>query len=171
MKRFALTSILAMTLVGCALTSPEDPYGDHLGVNIDHDELAKGSVATLVTLYPPAKTKLVLQQKAADPFGVALLKRLRERGYAIEEPVKKSKSVKTPIPRNANKFNPLQGPEPEKKDTKTEDQDGLPFRYILASSGPDLYHLTIIVGNQSLARPFLLRDGHLVAAGAWVRKE
>lgn len=169
MKRLALTSMLALTMAGCALIHPADQYGDHLGVEIDHDELAKGGVATLVTLYPPAKTRLTLQQKAADPFGTALLKRLRESGYAVEDPVQKGEADKPAIPHEPDRSRPQL--KPLKQEPEPTDPNALPLRYVLAPSGQGLYHLTIMIGNQSLARPYLLENGRLVAAGAWIRKE
>lgn len=164
----ALTSILALTMSACALT--HEPYGDHLGMErINHDELAQGSVATLLSLYPPAKTRLALQQKADDPFGAALLKRLRENGYAVDETVRKEKEEKPSVPRDTDPPRPQ--PKPEKAKPVTSDPNALPLRYLLSPSGQDLYHLTLMIGTQSLARPYLMQDGRLVAAGAWIRKE
>lgn len=167
MKRLALTSMLALTMAGCALTNPADQYGDHLGFEINHDELAKGSVATLVTLYPPAKTHLTLQQKVEDPFGTALLKRLRESGYGVEELVQKDESDKPAIPHGPDSSRPQ--PKPLKHEPP--DLNALSLRYVLAPSGAGLYHLTIMIGDHSLSRPYLLANGRLVAAGAWIRKE
>jgi hypothetical protein len=49
---------------------------------------------------------------------------------------------------------------------------GLPLRYVLDQAGDsNLYRLTLMVGNQSITRPYLAQDGTLAPAGYWVRKE
>jgi len=35
----------------------------------------------------------------------------------------------------------------------------------------NLYRLTLLVGNQSITRPYLVQDGSFAPAGYWVRKE
>ena len=49
---------------------------------------------------------------------------------------------------------------------------GLPLRYVLDQAGDsNLYRLTLMVGNQSITRPYLAQNGTFAPAGYWVRKE
>ena len=48
----------------------------------------------------------------------------------------------------------------------------LPLRYVLDQAGTtNLYRLTLLVGNQSITRPYLEENGSFVPAGYWARKE
>jgi hypothetical protein len=46
------------------------------------------------------------------------------------------------------------------------------LRYVLDQAGDsNLYRLTLMVGNQSITRPYLAQNGTFAPAGYWVRKE
>ncbi|GHS92676.1 hypothetical protein FACS1894139_04620 [Planctomycetales bacterium] len=68
-------SAVAIAVVGCSSSSP---------VAEAMSAIADDAAAQLTALYPPAKTQFAAATPR-DGFGVALLARLRERGYAIEE--------------------------------------------------------------------------------------
>ena len=108
----------------------------------------------LATLYPPAKTRFELHQATPDAFGLALVNTLRERGYALLEfsPADQAKASAATAPAGA--------------------PAALPLRYVLDQAGTtNLYRLTLLVGNQSITRPYLEENGSFVPAGYWARKE
>jgi hypothetical protein len=50
--------------------------------------------------------------------------------------------------------------------------DGIPLRYVVDGPfEPNLYRLTVFIGNQSLSRVYRLDQQVIAQAGAWVRKE
>jgi hypothetical protein len=144
----ALAALLAIALTGCATS----PYGNYLqSATVDQqNKLAGEAVKQLATLWPPAKTRFELKQATPDVFGVALVKGLRDSGYAIEE------------------FNPKQT-----GSALTSDVHILPLRYALdqsKSGTSNLYHLTLLVGAESITRPYLEKNGTMVP-GYWTHKE
>ncbi|MFH0783561.1 MAG: conjugal transfer protein TrbH [Pseudomonadota bacterium] len=79
-------------------------------------------------------------QATEDTFGISLIHDLRDQGYAIDEI----------------------------QDTPN-DPSGLQLRYILDQAG-DLYRVTVMIGSDSLSRPYSEQNGMLTAAGCWVHK-
>ncbi|QSQ62191.1 conjugal transfer protein TrbH [Xanthomonas translucens] len=144
---------LALGLDGCATTSSH--YGNFVqSAELDQQKLATDAVQQLATLYAPARTHLELQQPTPDPFGQALVKSLRDKGYALLEYTSASAAS-----------------QPSASAT-TAAPGGLPLRYVLDQAGDsNLYRLTLMVGNQSITRPYLAQNGTLVPAGYWARKE
>jgi hypothetical protein len=149
MRRISLPALTTLTIVltGCATS----PYGNYLNsASVDQQKLAREAVQQLATLWPPAKTRLELKQSAQDAFGVALTKGLRERGYAVME------------------FNPKQT-----APSYASDAHVLPLCYLLnqvKSGTPNLYQLTLLVGTESITRPYLEQNGTVVP-GYWTHKE
>ncbi|WP_066335865.1 hypothetical protein [Azohydromonas lata] len=143
-RKILAAAALALALAGCATTKNTDlPHGGFLPARIDPQPLVNDAVRQLSLLYPPAKTRLLLQQDAPDAFGQALLKTLRSSGYAVQE-----------------------------KDAKGTPSEAQPLRYIAdQATGLNLYRVVVAVGSQSLARAYTETNGTLVPAGAWVRKE
>jgi hypothetical protein len=142
MRRISLAALAALSLAGCATS----PYGNHLhSVSVDQQKLADDAVKQLTTLWPPAKTRFELKQATPDVFGNALVQNLRERGYAVME------------------FSP----------NTTAVTTQLPLRYVLSkikSESGNLYHLTLLVGTESITRPYLEQNG-IVVPGYWTHKE
>ncbi|MCW5239102.1 conjugal transfer protein TrbH [Verminephrobacter eiseniae] len=138
--------LLALCLGGCATTSQ---YGNFVqSAALDQQKLAADAVQQLATLYAPARTRLDLQQPTPDPFGQALVKSLRDKGYALLEFAPASAASQPSAP------------------------GGLPLRYVLDQAGDsNLYRLALMVGNQSITRPYLAQNGTFAPAGYWVRKE
>lgn len=144
MHKITPPALLALALGGCAM-SPQ--YGNFVESTApDQHQLAADAVQQLVTLYVPAQTRLQLQQPTPDPFGQALVQSLRDKGYALVE------------------FAPGAPSAP----------GGLPLRYVLDQADDDaapLFRLTLMIGNQAIARPYLAQNGVFAPAGYWVRRE
>ena len=156
---FALTA-LVLTLTGCA-SAIKSPYGNHLHpASADQQKLAGEVVLQLAVIWPPAKTRFDLQHETHDPFGAALIKRLRESGYALLE-------YTNPSDLNAE----AKADSPEEPGSAS-DKKSFALRYVLDQAGtPNMYRLTMMVGNQSITRAYFDEGGSFVPAGSWVRKE
>lgn len=153
MRKITIAALLVLALSGCATTGQ---YGNFVPPTAaaDQQQLAREAVQQLAVLYPPAKTRLELQQATPDAFGQALVLTLRERGYALLE--FDSASAKAQATAASSSASPA----------------GLPLRYVLDQAGDsNLYRLTLLVGNQSITRPYLVQDGSFAPAGYWARKE
>ena len=145
MRKIIFAALFVLALGGCATTGQ---YGNFVPptATVDQQQLA--------VLYPPAKTRLELQQATPDAFGQALVLTLRERGYALLE------------------FNPASAKAQATAASEPASPAALPLRYVLDQAGDsNLYRLTLLVGNQSITRPYLVQDGSFAPAGYWVRKE
>ena len=153
MRKIIFAALFALALGGCATTGQ---YGNFVPptASVDQQQLAREAVQQLAVLYPPAKTRLELQQATPDAFGQALVLTLRERGYALLE------------------FNPASAKAQATAASEPASPAALPLRYVLDQAGDsNLYRLTLLVGNQSITRPYLVQDGSFAPAGYWVRKE
>lgn len=160
MKRLALVALVALALGGCATTAP---YGNFVQppVTVDQQQLAGDAARQLAALWPPAKTRFELQQPTPDEFGAVLVANLRAAGYAVLEYAPQKTSGAAPDQKAG---------EPVAVVTPTT--AALPLRYLLdhdADTG--LFRLTLLVGSQSITRPYLAQNHALVPAGYWVRKE
>jgi len=160
MNKRALITLVAFALGGCASTAP---YGNFVPppVTVDQHKLAGEASKQLAALWPPAKTRLELQQATPDEFGTALVADLRTAGYAVlEYAASKASSAAT----TADK--PVEAPVIE----ATPSTAVLALRYVLDHDA-GLYRLTLLVGDQSITRPYMEHNGALVPVGYWVRKE
>ena len=106
--------------------------------------MAEDAVEQIMALYPPAKTRFELKQPTPDAFGMGLASGLRKQGYALME------------------FH--------RDETTTS---AMPLRYVLDKTGGEasLCRLTIMIGDQSLTRPYRLQNSTVVPAGYWAHKE
>lgn len=147
MRKLIIAALFVLTLAGCATTGQ---YGNFVPAAANQQQIATDAVQQLATLYPPAKTRFELYQATPDAFGLALINSLRERGYALLE-FKADKAQVSAVTAPA----------------------ALPLRYVLdqADATTNLYRLTLLVGNQSITRPYLEENGSFVPAGYWARKE
>lgn len=161
MKRLALVALVALALGGCATTAP---YGNFVQppVTVDQQQLAGDASKQLAALWLPAKTRFELQQPTPDEFGAALVGNLRSAGYAVlEYAPQKASSNAAPEQRTADPVVVVTPP-----------TVALPLRYVLDhDAGTGLYRLTLLVGSQSITRPYLEQNHTLIPAGYWVRKE
>ncbi|KTT27416.1 conjugal transfer protein TrbH [Pseudomonas oryzihabitans] len=151
-----LSLAVGLALGGCTTSSQ---YGNFIqSATLDQRKLASDAAQQLATLYAPARTRLDLQQPTSDPFGQALVKTLRDKGYAVQEFA----------PANVGPATATAAPQPAVAPAPT----GLSLRYVLDQAGDsNLYRLTLLVGNQSLTRPYMAQGGSFAPAGYWVRKE
>jgi hypothetical protein len=158
------------SLAGCA--TPELPaYGNftHSAPAAMEQTLADDAVKQLAALYPPASTRLDLQQATPDAFGSRLVESLRARGYALLEfkPGTKTAAVPTTTTTTTTATATATA-----TTTAAAAGAGKPLRYILDQFDANLYRLTVRVGDQSLTRAYApAQSGTLRPAGAWVRKE
>lgn len=148
MRTFIFPILLLAGLAGCAAT-PATPeiYGSFvIGTSPANQKLVVEDVMKrLVTTYPPAHTRLNLAHPAADAFGAALVASMRTKGYALGE-------YKAPA--------------------LTGMADAYSFAYVFDQpAGTGLYRVTLLVNNQALSRVYETKDGAIVPAGYWVRKE
>ena len=143
MRQFTLAALLAMALAGCASTAPYGNFATHPPAGLE-ERIAADTVKQLVALYPPARTRFHLGQPTPDAYGSALVEALRARGYALVE-FKEAAPAAAP---------------------------GLSLNYVLdAAASPNLYRVTVTVGQKSLSRAYLAQNDRVAPAGAWVRKE
>jgi len=155
MRSIAICCVLLM-VGGCA--TPK--YGNFVeSAPADQARLASDVVRQLAVMYPPARTRLDLQQPTPDPFGFALVQGLRQRGYAVLEyhpAATKAEAVQTAATEPAEPAAPAV----------------LTFRYVLDKAGDaKLYHLTMHVGTQTITRAYTFQDGAFAPASFWVRGE
>ena len=147
MRQFTLAALLAMALAGCASTAPYGNFATHPPAGLE-ERIAADTVKQLVALYPPARTRFHLGQPTPDAYGSALVEALRAKGYALVE-VKASPQEAAPAT-----------------------APGLSLHYVLdAVASPNLYRVTVMVGQKSLSRAYLAQNNRVAPAGAWVRKE
>ncbi len=139
--------LLLAGLAGCATTSTAPTgYGSFVTSSSPANDkvVVDDVVKRLVTAYPPARTRLNLRQSTTDPFGSALVASMRTKGYALGE---------------------YQAAPPAAADAYT-------FAYVFDQpAGTGLYRVTLLINNQALSRVYETKDGTIVPAGYWVRKE
>lgn len=89
---------ILMFLLACCLEScARLDYGNFTQASAGvFDLMAKDTAAQLSHVYPPAKNRFHISQKINDPFGIRLIKILRQKGFGIVE--------KTNAPSEANFF-------------------------------------------------------------------
>ncbi|EHW7386064.1 conjugal transfer protein TrbH [Escherichia coli] len=162
MRKIISVIVLAASLAGCATSQ----YGSFVKSSpaVFDQKMATDTVTQLVKLYPPATTRLELQQATPDTFGIALVNNLRAQGYAVME-YKPVAASATPASATAadgkSAVQPAQSTLP-----------GYPLRYVLDQfSGTNMYRVTVLVGSQSLTRAYTAQNDTVLPAGAWVRKE
>ncbi len=141
MRKFIFSILILVVVSGCTMTGNYGNFVENTGLN--SQQIASDSVTKIAELHPPAKTTLEIQQPATDRFGIALTQGLRDRGFAIVE---------------------YQG--------TAVQNNGLNLNYVLDQlQGTALYRVTIVLGSQSITRPYTVTSSGVVPAGAWVRKE
>lgn len=145
-----ITAWFALTLAGCAAPSQ---YGNFVQSVANQQQIATDAAQQIVTLWPPGTTRFELGQATPDAFGRALVRSLRGRGYALMEYADDQAQASAGV-------------------APTGSPAELLLRYVLDQADTtNLYRLTLLVGNQSITRPYLEENGSFVPAGYWVRKE
>jgi hypothetical protein len=156
-------ALVALALGGCATTAP---YGNFVQppLTVDPQHLAGDAAKQLATLWPPARTRFELKQPPSDEFGAALVGNLRAAGYAVLEYGPTNASAAGSAPQEQVPVDPAV--------VVTSTTTARPLRYVLDhDAGTGLYRLTLLVGTQSITRPYLEQNRTLIPAGYWVRKE
>jgi hypothetical protein len=142
MRELAIIAFITLILEGCAHNAS---FGNFANNPAAIDQIiADDAVKQIVTLYPPAKTSFELKQPSSDAFGIGLVSGLRKQGFALTEFHHDEATI-----------------------------SALPLRYVLDKTGGEtrLYRLTVMVGDQSITRPYRERNSTVVPAGYWVHKE
>jgi hypothetical protein len=151
-----LAVLLLSNLSGCA-TQPYGSFIDDLSPAAG-EIMAEDVVAQLLPLYLPATTQFRLRHRSHDPFGMALLDKLRSQGYAVQEMVKTS-----PLQTGDNG---LSGNDP----VSTNSLNGRALAYIIDRVG-NWYHVSILVDEQQLSRAFVAQADGFVPAGVWLHRQ
>ena len=152
MSKITFIVLLLVGLSGCVTT--QSRYGNFLPPTSAayNKTMAEDALKQLLILYPPASTRFDLQQTTPATFGITLVESMRANGYALME-------IKPELPaqRNSEAQNP---------------PTGLSLRYVLDQvNSLNLYRVTLLVGNQSMTRAYLVQDSTVHPAGLWSRKE
>jgi hypothetical protein len=139
--RASLIAVMLLTLSGCA-----SPYGNYAALpDAANAQMADESAYDVAALFPPASTHLSLSQVADDAYGMELVKKLREAGYALQDAGSVAISANEPAP--------------------------LPVSYTVDHLGDELSRITVNVGSQSLSRVYNTANDTITAAGSWTRNE
>ena len=134
---------LLLMLSGCASTQ----YGNFTDAPSSYDrKMAADTLHQLVLLYPPATTQFNVQQKINDAYGETLIKLLRDRGYAVLEFTRGKTS----------------------SDNSSQNKT---LTYIVDQQMINLYRITVMIGDESLTRAYVVQNNLLYPAGLWVHKE
>ncbi|MFU8797902.1 MAG: conjugal transfer protein TrbH [Gammaproteobacteria bacterium] len=145
-------SLLFVFLSGCITTN----YGNFSeGDGFHNKKMVSDTVKQLAVLYPPAQTRFAFRQPTSDAFGSALISALRSKGYAISEFDQEQLGASKPM---------------SATNTKVKITE-IPLNYIVDNIETNIYRITVITGNQSITRAYMVRNGNIFPAGAWVRKE
>ena len=152
MRKITFIVLFLVGLSGCATT--QSRYGNFLPPTSAayNKTMAEDAVKQLLILYLPASTRFDLQQTTPDTFGITLVELMRAKGYALMET-----NPELPVQLN---------------NEATNSPTGLSLRYILDQvDSLNLYRVTLLVGNQSMTRAYLVQDSTVHPAGLWSRKE
>jgi len=150
MAKLATLLLSAISLTGCAGVLAPAAVGNFVqgSQTAAGKEMADDVARKLVALYPPAHTRFAVQQATPDAFGATLVAALRSRGYALAE-----FSRERPVSQRA-------------------DKGELSLAYVIDQPvEKGIYRVTVLISDQSLSRLYQAKDGSIVPAGYWVRKE
>ena len=163
--RFILVPVLLLT--GCVTTPPYGSFIENPSPAFSQYStvMAEDVAGQIARLYPAASTQFDMQHAATDPFGEALIDKLRVQGYAVNEAAAPAGSIFALNPERGKEIidNPAEVPEHVTR-------SGLPLRYIIDRSN-DLYHVSILIDDQRLTRAFVAQSEQIAPAGLWVRRQ
>ncbi|MGL5292117.1 MAG: hypothetical protein ACRC9T_09365 [Vibrionaceae bacterium] len=167
MRSFIIIALVCFGLAGCA---PQLQFGNFIEkpAVLDQELLASDTIKKIIELYPPGKTRFELQQPVPDLFGLALVRGLREHGYAVLEFSPEISRIAEHKPSANSKSYPLdRGHVPARTEPVT-----LPLHYVVDQlAGTELYRVSIKAGNNSLSRAYLQKSAGTAPAGSWAFKE
>ncbi|MES3021685.1 MAG: conjugal transfer protein TrbH [Pseudomonadota bacterium] len=151
MNKVMILAVVAMSLAGCASGPAPTVFGNFVKGTAPADgrTMADDVAKKLTALYPPAQTRINLQQVTPDAFGTTLVVALRTKGYALAE------FKKGPIAGAANQAGEIA------------------LAYVVDQPmEAGLYRVTVFINSQSLSRLYqAAKDGAISPAGSWVWKE
>lgn len=176
---------LAATLCLAALTACSSHYGNYAKVSDTlNAQMADDSASELATLYPPAITHLMVSPSGKDAYGVELVKKLRENGYALEEGGSISSLIATPTSTAAtanskpdwsknHKDAEPSAPVPAIKaaDSASAQASNRSLFYIVDQLDVGLYRITLDIDSHVLSRVYKLEGNGVAPAGSWTLKE
>ncbi len=120
------------------------------------NRIARDVADRLALLYLPASTRFNICQETTDAFGNALVRVLRDKGYAVFEfhPEAESQVCKKSSSKAIN---------------KAVDLD---LRYVFdRPDNTNFYRVMVKVGGQLLIRAYVEQGTTVLPVGAWVRRE
>ena len=149
MRRIFLTALAAASFVGLVAGCASSPYGSFLTevAPAPFDGIASDAVRRLGSRWKPAKTRLVIQHTATDPFGSPFIGALRAQGYSVLESSNSPRQAGDPVP-------------------ASDAADAVPLSYVVDRAG-DLYRLKLIAGREVMSRAYVVNAGQFAPAGAW----
>ena len=167
-KPVLIFAVILLLLGGCAMNQPYGSFIQNPPPAFDqYSKVMADDVADQIgRLYPAASTQFNLRHNANDPFGQALIDKLRSDGFAVLENVSPANSFLAAIQSPENTENSNNVPVRE----ESAQNHGLTLGYIIDQSD-DLYHVSILIEDQQLTRAFIAQSGQIQPAGFWVRKE
>lgn len=158
MRTSKLLLFVVTGIAGCAGGHAPATYGNFIPIPAKFDEkvVADDVVRKIAVLYPPARTSITMRQATPDAFGTSLTAALRVKGYALAEFGSGQKTA-----------------DPETDALSRPPANGnLAFAYLVDQPlEAGMYRVTVLINDQSLSRVYQAKDGSLVPAGYWVRKE
>jgi hypothetical protein len=157
-KLMMLTLLLG--LAACA--SSYGNYGKNSDVN--NAKMAEDSANELALLYPPAFTHFTLSQTVDDAYGTELVKKLRVKGYAVEEG--SGFDLSSNIATFSHTFKNVDLSSPVAAASSSNS-----IGYIVDPIGDDLHRVEISIGSKTLSRVYRLSSNLIIPAGSWSLKE
>lgn len=157
--RALITLVFAVIgLAGCASRHAPGVLGNFIQAPVQaNDRMMADDVASkLGALYAPARSSIKMQQATPDVFGATLIAALRRKGYALAE------------------FDVAEGERKADREAAAPPATAgnLALAYVVDQPlQSDVYRVTVHINDQSLSRLYQAKDGTLVPAGYWVRKE
>lgn len=137
MRGLLLLMVLYVSLAGCASTGSSGSSVD--ATLLQNTQMAFDAAVHLAEFYPPASTRLVFDVEPRDAFGTALVIKLREEGFAVDE---------TGVA--------LAG-------------SGLRIKYRVNPLGDKQFVLAVWVDGSMMSRLYVTGGQGVMAAGLWAR--
>ncbi len=180
MQKISISAVVLGLLSACT-----SPYGNYTTISEAYNaQMADDAAQELSELYPPATTHLMVSQPTPDAYGVELVKKLREYGYAIENGADVNSPVST-----TDVFREVSSSKPDlsKNHTDAKPSVSVPviktagadnvqagnrsIFYIVDQIEAGLYRVTIRIDSKVLSRVYRGSSKGILPAGSWTRKE
>lgn len=167
MQKLTIAAFVLGSLTACATQN-----GNYTKISDAYNvKMADDTVQKLVVLYPPASTHLMLSQDAKDAYGVELVKKLRENGYAIKDD-RASGHVFSSVPTIAKTSDSKTESSKTRENKKTSGAgSSTTISYIVDHVGEEFYSVKISIGSKVLSRGYRLSGNDIASAGSWTWRE